>query len=205
VEREVASGIVRQLDGDNAIVDVSRGGRVRAEDRVEGHAMPGYVNLAPERYAGFREVGGTVRPTLALGTLGAAVVADAWMTIGFEDPWYVSARLAPVGLGASREGSASTVGALASGGYDSHYLAVGLGAGWTMLARNPGIYYADAALVEAAENPNAALSFVQEARLGARDGLHLDLRNTLVLVPAVDVRTLRGVARGADTSGYRDP
>ena len=29
--------------------------------------------------------------------------------------------------------------------------------------------------------------------------------NTLVLVPAVDVRTLRGVARGADTSGYRDP
>jgi hypothetical protein len=178
-EHEVASGIVRQVDGGNAVVDVSRGGRVRAEDRVEQRAVPGDVNFAPQRFDGFREVGGVVRPTLALGTLGAAVVADAWVTAGFEGPWYISARLSPVGLGASRDGAVTTVGALASGGYDARYLSVGLGAGWTMLTDVPGVpSYADVDI----DTPGAALSFVQEARLGARDGIHLDLRNTLVLV-----------------------
>lgn len=43
--------------------------------------------------------------------------------------------------------------------------------------------------------------------VGAKPGQKFDAiakGNTIVLVPVVDVRTLRGSARGADTSNYRD-
>jgi hypothetical protein len=110
--------------------------------------------------------------------------------LGFDKPWYVQGRLAPIGLGWSRDGNPFTVAVLGSGGYDSRYFSVGLGGGWSMLNANPGVpdYATDASGQPLQfEDVDAAFAFVQEARLGARDGLHLGIRNTLLLAPAYDV------------------
>lgn len=186
LEREVASGVVKQVEPDRAIVEVARGGRVRVGDRIDRRPTSEPSLLAPPRFEGFREIGGVVRPTLALDTLGVGMVGEAWVTVGFDTPWYVSGRLSPIGLGWSTEGNPLSVAALGTGGYDTRYFGVGLGAGWSMLNVNPGNAYYDAsgAEIEADfEDVSSAFAFVQEARLGARDGLRLEIRNTLLLTP----------------------
>ena len=186
LEREVASGVVKQVEPDRAIVEVARGGRVRVGDRIDRRPTSEPSLLAPPRFEGFREIGGVVRPTLALDTLGVGMVDEAWVTVGFDTPWYVSGRLSPIGLGWSTEGNPLSVAALGTGGYDTRYFGVGLGAGWSMLNVNAGTSYYDAsgAEIEADfEDVSSAFAFVQEARLGARDGLRLEMRNTLLLTP----------------------
>ena len=54
----------------------------------------------------------------------------AWMA---EKPWYLEARLSPIGFGWSKDGNPLTVAALASGGLDARWFSVGLGAGLSML------------------------------------------------------------------------
>ncbi len=187
VEREVAGGVVAQLEGTRAIIAVGRGGRVMAGDRVETRPYSEDTTYAPARFDGFREAGIVLRALLPVGTLGVALVGDAWLTRGFEGPWYASARLTPVAVGASTDGNVSTAGALVSGGYDTRYIAFGLGTGWTMLTSNPGLETYGADVANPPADLTGALSFVQEARLGARDGLHVDVRNTLVLVPTYSI------------------
>ena len=158
-------------------------------DRAEVKAGAYKYPVAPERLRGFREVGVAVRPLLALDTVGVAMVDEAWLTVGFETPWYAQVRLAPFGVGWSKDGNPVTIGALGSGGYDSRYFSVGLGAGWSMLNSDPGMYgYSEdkgGVIIDDLdfEDVDSAFAFVQEARLGARDGVHVGVRNTLLLVP----------------------
>lgn len=186
VERVVATGRVRIVEPHRALIDLARGGRVSEGDRVEVRDGAYRYPVAPERLRGFREVGATVRPLLALDTVGVAMVDEAWLTVGFEDPWYATARLAPVGIGWSKDGNPLSVAGLASGGYDSRYFSVGLGAGWSMLNTDMGgsaQYDATAVVEPNFKSVDSAFAFVQEARLGARDGLHVGVRSTLLLVP----------------------
>lgn len=189
VERVVAAGRIRVLEPHRALVDLGRGGRVAEGDRAE--VRPGAYGypVAPERLQGFREVGVAIRPLLALDTVGFAMVNEAWLTVGFEAPWYVTARFAPIGIGWSKDGNPLTVAGLGTGGYDSRYFSVGLGAGWSRLntdtdAMSRG-YAEDSVTLDDVdfEGVESAFAFVQEARLGARDGLHVGVRNTLLLVP----------------------
>ncbi|MFZ5476232.1 MAG: hypothetical protein ACOZNI_05600 [Myxococcota bacterium] len=190
VERVVATGRVGVVEEDRAVVDLARGGRVAAGDRVE--AKPGAYRypVAPERLPGIREAGVVLRPLLALDTVGVAMVNEAWLTVTATSPWYAQARLAPIGLGWSADGNAVTVAALASGGYESRYFAVGLGAGWSMLNSDPGASELDRGMLNAEDlaftDVDSAFAFVQEARLGARDGVHVGVRNTLLLVPTLE-------------------
>ncbi len=62
---------------------------------------------------------------------------------------------------------------------------VGLGAGWSMLNSEPGglgTASADKAASASFEHVQGAFAIVQEARLGSVDGLHLEVRNTFLLV-----------------------
>lgn len=192
VEQVVGTGRVRVIEDRRAVVDVSRGGRVETGDRVE--RKPGAVRypVAPERLDGIREAGAIIRPLLALDTVGVAMVGEAWLTWTFDKPWYLQARLAPVGVGVSKDGNPLTVAALGTGGYDSRYFSVGLGAGWSRLNSDPGSFDRGYYNAEDAgggidlpefEDVDSAFAFVQEARLGARDGVRLGVRNTLLLVP----------------------
>ena len=194
VERVTASGQVRVVEDDRALVDLARGGRVDAGDRVELREGRSNYPVAPERLGGLRESGLVVRPVLALETLGVAFINELWTTWAFEQPWYATARVAPLGAGWSKDGNPLSIAGLVSGGYDARYFSVGLGAGWSMLNGDPsgwGRSYdqaAESGFGEAVQfdDVDGAFSIVQEARLGARDGLNLVVRNTFVLVPQQD-------------------
>ncbi|MDP6934194.1 MAG: hypothetical protein QGG40_14815 [Myxococcota bacterium] len=192
VEQVVATGRVRVLEEDRALVDLSRGGRVEAEDRVEAREGIHRYPLAPARLGGLREVGGVLRPLLALDTVGLAFLNEAWFTWLPDGPWYGTARVAPLGLGWSQDGNPLVIAGLISGGYDSPYFSVGLGTGWSMLNGKPGSTSYDLAAQESDgglsaitdfEDVDNALAVAQEARLGARDGLHMVIRNTFLLTP----------------------
>lgn len=188
-ERLVATGRVRATELDRAVVDLSRGGRVEVGNRVVPTDREAGLPIAPPRLGGVREVGLVLRPVLPLGTVGVAFVNDAWFTWRFESPWYAEARVSPFGLGWSTDGNPITVAATLAGGYDSRYFSVGLGAGWSMYnadLANYGYseYAADSGTVSGSFNSvEDTLAIVQEARLGAHDGLSLEVRNTFLLVP----------------------
>ncbi len=195
VGRVSGSGRVRLIEDDRALVDLDRGSRVAVGDGVELAAEGMRYPIGPERLGGLRESGLVVRPVLGLDTLGVAFVNELWTTWHFEQPWYATARVAPLGLGWSRDGNPISVAGLVSGGYDARFFSVGLGAGWSMLNGDAGswgrsydVYENDGGWGQAVqfEDVDNAFSVVQEARLGARDGLHLTVRNTFVLVPQQD-------------------
>ncbi|MDO9280330.1 MAG: hypothetical protein Q7U06_00350 [Pseudomonadota bacterium] len=201
VERVVAAGRVRLTEDHRALVDLARGGRVDEGDRLELHPGAYTYPVAPERLGGLVEVGKVVRPLLALQTVGAAVVAEAWVTWVFRTPWYVQARLAPVGLGWSRDGNPFTVAGLGTAGFDSRAFSVGLGAGWSMLDSDPGVSglpTGPGAPQVSIPHVNRAFAFVQEARLGARDGLRVAVRNTLLLAPTYRVEYVWNTAKEAE-------
>jgi hypothetical protein len=190
VERETAVGRVRVVEEDQALVDLGRGGRVSEGDRVERRTKGQASPVAPERFGGVGETGVVIRPLLALDTLGVAFIDEAWVTWSFEKPWYVSARLAPFGIGWSSDGNPLSISALATGGYEGRFFSVGLGAGWSMLNQDPsrstfgGVAQEDGLVDQVKfEDVNNAFAIVQEARLGSRDGLYASVRNTFILYP----------------------
>lgn len=187
-ERLVAVGRVRATEPERAVVDLSRGGRVAVGDRVERSASRAALPIAPPRLGGIGEAGLVLRPVLPLGTVGVAFVNDAWFNWTFESPWYVGARVSPFGLGWSTDGNPITIAGTFTGGYDSRYFAVGLGAGWSMYNGDLAYYGYEAAMDSGGVSGSFTsvkdtLAVVQEARLGARDGLSLEVRNTFLLVP----------------------
>ncbi|MBM4369513.1 MAG: hypothetical protein FJ102_25090, partial [Deltaproteobacteria bacterium] len=138
LEKVVATGRVRVTEDDRALVDLARGGRVEVGDRVEVKDGAYRYPVAPERLGGLMEAGVVIRPVLALDTVGVALINDAWFLVAFDQPWYAQARLAPMGFGWSSDGNPLSVAGVLSGGYDSRYFSVGLGAGWSMLNSEPG-------------------------------------------------------------------
>jgi hypothetical protein len=189
VEKVVATGRVKLTEDDRSLVELARGGRVEVGDRVEVREGSARYPVAPDRFGGVREAGVVLRPVLPLDTVGVAFVNDAWATWAFEAPWYATVRLAPFGFGWSKDGNPLTVAGTLSGGYDSRYFSVGLGGGWSMYNGDLSVTsreYATAADGGATvefESVKDTVAVVQEARLGARDGLSLSVRNTFLLVP----------------------
>ncbi len=195
VGRVTGTGRVRLIEDDRALVDLDRGSRVVVGDAVELAGEGLRYPIGPERLGGLRESGLIVRPVLGLDTLGVAFINELWTTWHFDAPWYATVRASPLGLGWSRDGNPISVAGLISGGYDARFFSVGLGAGWSMLNGDPSnwgrsynTYEQDAGGWGAVQfdDVDNAFSVVQEARLGARDGLHLTVRNTFVLVPQQD-------------------
>jgi len=193
VARVAATGRVRVVEDDRALVDLDRGGRVAEGDTVEPREHHAHYPVAPERLGGLGETGLSLRPMLALDTLGVAFINELWTSYTFERPWYATVRVAPLAFGFSRDGNPLSVAGLASGGYDARYFSVGLGAGWSMLNGDPGSWGRNYALAEDGaggqapfQDVDGAFSVVQEARLGGQDGLNVTVRNTFVLVPQTE-------------------
>jgi len=193
VARVTATGRVRVLEENRALVDLDRGGRVADGDAAEPRDRRSHYPVGPERLGGLGETGLMIRPALALDTLGVAFINEVWATYAFETPWYATVRAAPLAFGFSRDGNPLSVAGLISGGYDARYFSLGLGAGWSMLNGDPGswgrgyAYAEDGAGAQAPfQDVDGAFSIVQEARLGGRDGLNLSVRNTFVLVPKTE-------------------
>lgn len=194
VERVVATGRVRVTEDDRALVDLARGGRVDVGDTIEVREGVYRYPVAPERLGGVWEAGVVVRPVLALDTVGVAFINDAWLNLNFEQPWYLQARLSPLAFGWSADGNPISVAGVLSGGYDSRYFSVGLGAGGSMLNGEPGTTEYNAVDEGGGfgsetqfKDVDGAFAVVQEARLGARDGLSISVRNTFLLVPITTV------------------
>lgn len=186
VETVVAAGRVKVVEDDRALVDLGRGGRTTVGDRVEPKENVYNYPIAPERLPGIREAGVVVRPMLGLETVGVGFINEAWLTWSMRSPWYVSGRISPIGVGVSTDGNPLTIAALASGGYESRYFSVGLGAGWSMLNGYSDSRYGamdDGGVSIEFQDVRGAAAVVQEARLGARDGIFVSIRNTFLLVP----------------------
>jgi hypothetical protein len=191
-ERAVGDGRVQAIEDHQALVLLSRGSRVAAGDLVERSEEGPTSVLAPARLDRLGEAGFVIRPMLPLDTLGVAFVNEAWVSWTFAGPWYVEGRLSPVGLGWSQDGNPLSVAGVVAGGLDNRFFSVGLGAGGSGLNKDLSVtnYQMEAAsdggtLYESMQfdNVDRAFSVAQQARLGARDGLNLVVRNTFVLVP----------------------
>jgi hypothetical protein len=135
--------------------------------------------MAPERLP-LTEFGAILRPFLALNTVGLGSANEFWATKVFDAPWYANARLSPLALGGSKNGMILNLTGSLSGGYETQYFSVGLGAGVSTLG--PGAFDSG---VNNQDIPGAALAILQEARLGARDGIHIGVRNQFLLVPNI--------------------
>ncbi len=115
-------------------------------------------------------------------------------------PATLQVHLSPLALGWSADGDPLSVAAIVSGGYDSRYVSVGVGGGVSMLNSEPGsnrvTYTTDefGSYMEetSSRGVDRAVAIVQAARLGARDGLSISVRNTFLLVPITTVTYVYG-------------
>lgn len=127
--------------------------------------------VAPPRAAGLWEVEFMARPFLALGEFGGGMLLDASVGYRFEADLHAEVAFRPFGYGTS-EGKPSVVPVttFAKLSYDRELFEVGLGLGvQTVHVTGFGA------------EPGSGTLFSQGARIGARDGLHLDARSDVVL------------------------
>jgi hypothetical protein len=191
-EERVSIAEVVAVEPGRALAKVGRSAEVKPGDHAR-RAKPDEVesNAFPPRTEGVAEVYVALRPLFKIGTpLGVGVLADLEATY-WNKAYFAALSLQPLGLGTSADGKIVTTAALAEGGYDGRAFSVGLGLGvsWTngdVDAMLDEFGAADRAAtadvtVQETQQTHAAFTLSQVARLGARDGLHLSLRNLLLL------------------------
>jgi hypothetical protein len=170
----VAVGVVRTVAADFARVDLG------INERVPLGASARLVNrgksesrMAPPRAAGLWELMLRVRPFVALEGLGGGILTQSSVGYRFESHVALTAELHPFGFASGQgEGRATLVPAAAfvSALYDHEVFGIGLGVGLQTVHDT------------AFETPSGSGTLLtQRLRLGARDGLSLDLRNDVVL------------------------
>ena len=177
---------------DSALAQLPRGALVHVTDHARPARADQTVSIAfPPRISDIGEVSVVLRPIVKIGTpVGFALLADIDATY-WGGAYFAGARIQPLGLGRSGEGSVISTAALAEGGYDGQAFAVGLGAGMSWvngnadrMLRSFGTSLDSAerggSVVERQET-HSAFTISQYARLGARDGLNLAIRNILLL------------------------
>jgi hypothetical protein len=125
--------------------------------------------LAPPRVSGLWEVAFLARPFLVLGDLGTGLVLDA--RLGYRtEHFHLEGLLLPLAVATASDGATMPVVGFVTGSYDSRLFEIGLGLGGQTV--NDTQYQLE---------PGTGATVVQRARLGARDGLHLEVFTYLVL------------------------
>jgi hypothetical protein len=192
-EERVTVAEVVALEPERALAAAGRSAEVMPGDHAR-RAKPDEVesNMFPPRSEGVAEGYLAVRPLFKIGTpLGVGVLGDLEATY-WNKAYFAALSLQPLGLGTSAEGNILTTAALAEGGYDGRAFSVGLGVGvsWTngdvdamleTFGAADSMAGGTAVTVKETQQTHTALTLSQLARLGARDGLHLSLRNLLLL------------------------
>jgi hypothetical protein len=187
VERRVLVGEVTAAGVERAEVTLGINEEVPADSVArETEAALTASLLRPRRADDLWELSAAVRPFLALGTLGAGMVSDLSVGYRFTSPLHVAVYVEPLALGFAEGGNAVAVAANGFVGYDTRFFELGLGLGWSAINDTPsGLYSSDETSSggEATfERVKSGLSIGQLVRLGARDGLSLEVRNGFLLV-----------------------
>lgn len=191
-EERVTVAEVVALEPGRALAEAGRSAEVRPGDHARRAKKSEVESVAfPPRPEGVAEAYLALRPLFKIGTpLGVGVLADLQATY-WNSAYFAALSLQPLGFGTSADGNIVTTSALAEGGYDGRAFSVGLGVGvsWingdveAMLDEfgSMGEAASGDVTVEETQETHAAFTLSQVARLGARDGLHLSLRNLLLL------------------------
>ncbi len=141
--------------------------------------------LLPPRPGGTWEMAITVRPFLALGSLGAGMVSDAAVGVRFDEPVHLQAVFQPLGLAFAKGGNVLSAAGNVIASYDTRLFEIGLGAGWSAVNANldsgKQTSMAEVAGDLSIDRVSSGLSLAQVARLGAQDGISLLVRNTFIL------------------------
>jgi hypothetical protein len=125
--------------------------------------------LAPPRVPGLWEIAFHARPFLVLGDLGTGLVLDA--RAGYRtDHFHIEGLLLPLAVATASDGVTVPVVGFVTGAYDSRLFEIGLGLGGQTVND-----------IDFDLEPGTGATVVQRARLGARDGLHLEIFTYLVL------------------------
>jgi hypothetical protein len=188
VERRVLIGKVTDVGEDRAEVALGTNEEVPTHARVRPTSAPSTASLIrPRRADDLWEISATIRPFLALGTLGAGSVSEVSVGYRFASPLHIALYLEPLSFGFAESGNVLAVAGNAFAAYDTQYFEIGLGLGWSAINSTPdSLYSYDEATgqyrEETFERVRSGLSIGQIVRLGARDGLNLEVRNGFLLV-----------------------
>jgi len=125
---------------------------------------------APPRVSGLWELELFLRPFAALDELGGGALLSGSVGYRFSH-LHLQAVVDPLAFAAvQNKGDVAAANAALTASYDSHYFEIGLGLG-VQTVNEAGFLL----------SPGSGLSVVQQIRLGARDGLNLSARTSVVL------------------------
>ncbi len=160
----VAPGFARVQLGMNERAPVGATARFVTRDRTQSR-------VSPPRLSSLWEVAFRVRPFVTLDGLGGGALTQASVGYRFDAPVHVAAEAYPFGY-ANGKGTPAVVpvATFVSASYDHEVFEIGLGLGLETV--NDTTFQVDA---------GTGTLIAQRLRLGARDGLNLDLRNDVVL------------------------
>ncbi len=180
-EETMAVGRVTALGEERAQVELGIDERVEA-----GHAARRTNRsltasaIAPPRPAGVQSFAITIRPFLATGELAGGAVNHLSYKYAFEWPGLLEVQLNPATFALADGPDNLALAARASMSFDLSVFRIGLGLGVTRIAEQLTTPISSDATEESIRR-TANLTIGQVLRLGARDGLHLELDNTVVL------------------------
>lgn len=138
----------------------------------------------PPRAAGLWEIGATLRPFLAIGSLGVGMVSEASVGLRLENGLHVATVFEPLAGAMAEGGNIVTMAGNVVASYDTRLFEVGLGAGWAAVnhSLDGSARAADSGGFDVRiDRVRSGLSIAQVARLGAQDGVQLLVRNTFLL------------------------
>lgn len=170
-EDRLAVGVVTAASQGRARVRLGRNERVDADAlaRPTTASRTGSIQ-APPRVDGVTELAFMVRPFLALNALGFGAVSELRGSRRWENGFTLHAAVEPLGLGFADKGDLTSVDGHLVASFDTRLFELGFGAGWATISGG-----------ERGEGSGSGLSIRQLGRLGARDGLHLEIKNSFLL------------------------
>ncbi|RDV39482.1 hypothetical protein DV096_02610 [Bradymonadaceae bacterium TMQ3] len=134
--------------------------------------------LAPPRLPGLARLSFTLRPFLALGTVGAGSLSEASAAYQFKGPWTAEILVDPLAVGFSRATNLLAVIGTAIVSYDTTPFQVGIGVGTTTINSTA---YQSGSSDTGGFGAELGFAISQKVRLGALDGIHIQLVNNFFL------------------------
>jgi len=185
-EELLAVGEVTAVAANRAAVRLGLNERVSAGARARRVTRALTENrFVPPRVDGIWEAGFMARPFLALGDFGFGMVSDAQVGLRHPSNLHLLLLLEPAGLGYASEGNVLALAGNVLAAFDTTVFEIGLGLGWSAVNQDLGGDESSRAgggsLDADIDQVKSGLSIAQLARLGARDGLHLLVRNNFLL------------------------
>ncbi len=177
----VAVGRIKSIDVNRAVIEVGMNEDVSIGTPARYTATDYKANhLAPPRNGDSDEISVTVRPYLALGSLGGGAIMDASWMHRFESPIAVELSISPGGFAITDQGSAAAFAGHGFVTYDARVFQVGLGLGVARF-KAKDLPYELGSGDTMPETMEFGVSAGQYVRLGARDGFSLTMTTNFVV------------------------